>query len=131
MDTYNEQNQIIELRNKRNHFLKLQEESYDDIKMDYGYKPKEIDELSEHILEKIKSWRKLLPFEFIIEELTNLGWSPNLLYDDNGHFAIVSDGFQNISIEDGPIDNDMYFNVKKEYWKPTIREALNQYLDES
>jgi hypothetical protein len=88
---------------------------------------KEIDDLADQILDAIKRWRNALPFEFIFEELTNLGWAPCLLYDDNGNFAISDDGMQSISEEVD--DQELFYFIKKDRWKETIREALNYYLD--
>ena len=87
----------------------------------------QIDDLARQILDYIKNWRYALSFKFIFEELTNLGWAPNLLYDDNGNFAISGDGIQSIS--DEPDDCDMHHFIKKDLWKPSIREALDYYLD--
>ena len=86
-----------------------------------------IDDLAEEILKYIKLWKYALPFEFIFEELTRLGWAPCLLYDDNGNFAVSGDGMQSIS-ED--VDDQTFMSfAPKESWKPTIREALDYYLD--
>jgi len=88
---------------------------------------KKIDDLADQILDCIKRWRNSLPFEFILEELTRLGWAPCLLYDDNGNFAISGDGMQSISEEAD--DQELFHFIKKDMWKETIREALNYYLD--
>jgi hypothetical protein len=56
-----------------------------------------------------------------------LGDAPNLLYDDNGHWSITSDGFQ--SVVTVPSDVETHFFIEKEKWKNTIREALDFYLD--
>jgi hypothetical protein len=115
---------IENLSKKRDEYLKLYEESEED--MSY---PKEIDELSDEIIDRIKTWKDSLPFEFIIEELTKLGWAPCLLYDDNGNFAVTGEGMQSVP---GNGVSDVYLEhwVKEECWKPTIREALNYYLNE-
>lgn len=90
----------------------------------------QIKDLAKQILKCIKNWRYALPFEFIIEELTKLGWAPCLLYDDDGRFAISGEGMQNINPDDGAFDCHLTHFVEKDAWKPTIREALNHYLDE-
>jgi len=121
--------EIKELGKKRNNLLDIREASWDETILDYTNNPeKEIDQLAEEIFAKIKENRNLLPFEFIMEELTMLGQAPNLLYDDNGHFALSGSCFQSISEE---IDDvEMFLLVPKNNWKNTIREALNVYLDE-
>lgn len=88
----------------------------------------EIDELSEKIKERIIVNYERLPFEFIMEELSKLGQCPNLLYDDNGNWAVTDEGFQNIAHGDEPIDIETHFFIKAELWKPTPREALKYYL---
>ena len=89
----------------------------------------EIDNLAGEIFLKIKKWRKLLSFEFIIEQLTKLGQAPCLLYDDDGRFALCGDGIQNVSTCDGPFDLEISHFIEKEKFKNTIREALDYYLD--
>jgi hypothetical protein len=115
---------------KRDFYIKLEEDSYDVIKQEYLLKPTEIDLLGKEIILNLYKYRNRLSVDFIIEQLTKLGGSPSLLYDDGGMFTIVSDGFQNVP-EEG--NNDMYFNfyVTADNWKPTIREAINYYLDKS
>jgi len=115
---------------KRDFYIKLEEDSYDVITQEYLLKPTEIDLLGKEIILNLYKYRNRLSVDFIIEQLTKLGGSPSLLYDDRGMFAIVSEGFQNVPEEGG---NDMYFNfyVTADNWKPTIREAINYYLDKS
>lgn len=93
---------------------------------------KKIDDLAEEILKYIKLWKWALPFEFIFEELTKLGWAPCLLYDDNGNFAVSGEGMQSIPMDTVQETGTDWIShwVKKDGWFPTIREALNSYLDE-
>lgn len=128
-------NEIKEKSDKRYELLNEYENSYDDNINDYSIEfPEKIDKLSDQIYNLISVYREILPFEFIIEELTKLGQAPSLLYDDNGHFAITSNGFQSISSNIGKKDDrddiELSFFVKKYKWANTIREALNKYLDE-
>ena len=103
--------------------------SWDEEAEDYQNEyPEEIDTLSDQILDCIKKWRYALPFEFILEELTRLGWAPCLLYDDNGNFAISGEGMQSISIE-GKDDCHLSHFVEKDMWQDSIRKALDYYLD--
>lgn len=125
-----EQIHIENFSKSRYEFLEKFQSSWEPESEEYEIEePKEIDELAEQILEYIKSWRHALPFEFIIEELTKLGWAPCLLYDDNGNFAISGEGMQTISAE-GVDSQELFHFIEKDMWKPTIREALNYYLDE-
>jgi hypothetical protein len=119
--------QILKLSNKRYQLLEEYEKSWDKKSEKYIMSSEEIDSLEKEIYKKIKEWKDFLSFEFIIDELTKLGHAPNLLYDDNGNFAITGEGFQTVAF-DGPCDMEMGFFVKKDKWKPTIREALDKYL---
>jgi len=129
-----EQNHIENLSKKR---IKLNDEciaSWDD---EYGSGcdgapalklPDEVDILADEILDSIKKWRYVLPFEFIFDELTKLGWAPCLLYDDDGHFAVADDGWSEIP-EESPGDIHLGHYITKNQWKDSIREALNYFLD--
>lgn len=126
---------ISVLNKVRDKVLKNYEDSfnYDDI---YN-PPKEVDELGNEIREIIITEQDFLPVDFIIESLTKLGESPSILYDDNGHFSVVSEGFQSVPMDDdGEMIDDLYpngdvsmsFYVEKKKWFGTIREALSYYL---
>ena len=120
---------IKNLSNKRYELFAKYNESYDEEISDHRDEfPKEIDELADEILDRIESWRNSLSVEFILEELSKLGQAPSLLYDDEGHWAVSGEGFQNVVIGD-PIDVHMNIFVEKDMWKDTIREALDYYLD--
>ena len=75
-----------------------------------------------------KIWIKLkngeLNCEQALEGLSEIGYSPNLLHDDNGHWAVVFDGFQNVPMEDDPGDITTTFFVRAEHWKESIYDAL-------
>jgi hypothetical protein len=86
-----------------------------------------IDNLANQIVALIKEGKDKLPIDFIIEELTKLGWAPCILYDDNGCFAVSTDGYQTISEETS--DTTYMAFVPAESWKDTIREALDYFLD--
>jgi hypothetical protein len=124
---------ILYLLSMRKIHLDKYYNSYDETIGEFGEytidEPKEIDELAEQIYNKIKKYKDILSIDFIIENLTKLGDSPNILYDDNGNFAVESTGIQTVS-KDEPIDIEMTFLIKKDSWFPNIREALNYYLDQ-
>lgn len=122
---------IENLSKKRYEYFGMEFPDWDFEKEDTLHPPEienEIDKLADEILKYLKVWRRALPFEFIFEELTKLGWAPCLLYDDNGNFAISDEGMQSIS--EDPNDQELFHFIKKDQWKPTIREALDYYLDE-
>jgi len=94
---------------------------------DLDYK---IDELAKEIEKYIKLYFDQLPIDFIMEQLANLGQCPNLLNDDNGHWAVTCDGYQNVVFGDEPADVETSFFVVAKDWKNTPREALLTYLNE-
>lgn len=132
MEKNTNQIRIKNLSKKRRELYNIYQDSYDPSIGEFGdytaEYPEEIDQLAEEIVDRIKSWRQDLPIEFILEELTQLGWAPCLLYDDEGHWAISGEGFQEVALGD-PIDMHLTHFVEKKMWKDTIREALNYYLD--
>jgi hypothetical protein len=89
---------------------------------------KQIDAISDEIVNYIKSHFEFLSFDFIMEELSKLGWCPNLLNDDNGHWAISCKGIQNVVFGDEPEDVHTTVFVEAKYWKKTPKEALLFYL---
>lgn len=122
-------NDIKILLDKRKVFLDLYEKSYDENTFKYKIKePKEIDGIRDEINNIIIKHKDILPVDFIIETLTHFGDSPNILYDDNGNFAVSADGYQTVASDGEPIDMDMTVIVTKHQWKKTIREALIHYL---
>jgi len=126
--TFNYHDQIQDLNKKRQGFLQIREDSWNPQTNKYEVSDEEIDKLADQIISLIKEHRNDLAFEFIFEQLTKLGYAPNLLYDDGGHFAIVSDGFQSLP-DDEPCDIDMHFFVQSQHWKNSVKEALDYYLD--
>jgi len=126
----NEQNHIIGLNMKRDEFLHIYELSYDEDKEDYNIKePPQIDELSKDILNCLINWEHKLSFEFIFEQLTRLGFSPNLIYDDNGNFGISDEGINSINLNDSK-EYNAFEIVYKDKWYTSIREALKHFLNE-
>ena len=123
-----EQIKITKISNLRYKYIDEQEKSFDSSLEEYNIdNDKIIDELSNEIFLLIKKHKEVLSFEFIFEELTKLGFGICLLYDDNGHFAISTDGYQTIS--ENVSDITMYNFIEKEDWKNNIREALYLFLD--
>jgi hypothetical protein len=66
--------------------------------------------------------------DFILECLTRFGQAPNVMYDDNGLFAVSSDGFQPVVTGRQRIDGTISVYVNRKQWKKTIRLALKHYL---
>lgn len=123
---------ILDLHYERYALIENLQQIGDDIEdnpIEYELNGK-IDRLSNEILSKIKEHFNDLPFEFIMEQLANLGQCPNLLNDDNGHWAVTGDGYQNVVTGDLPLNVETHFYVEAQYWKDTPREALELYLFE-
>ena len=74
------------------------------------------------ILEKIKS--REINCEQALESLAEIGYCPNLLNDDNGHWAVKFDGFQNVPLGNSPEDISTTCFVEAKNWKNSIYEAL-------
>lgn len=71
-----------------------------------------------------------LSIEQALTALAKIGLCPNLLNDDNRHWAIMFDGVQTIPVDENPDDIMTSFYVEKHCWKKTIREALIYSLNE-
>lgn len=126
--------QISSWIEEREGFIKIYNDSWDDDKSEYIMEePFQIDHLADKIKESILKHRDELAVDFIIESLTYLGDAPQVIYDDNGHFAISGSGMSPVPMtESGVFEDTESFTafVEPEQWKDTIREALNHYLDE-
>jgi hypothetical protein len=83
-------------------------------------------------LKKIKKRFKSgkLNFEKTMELLSKKGFSPSLVHDDNGHWAISGDGIQNIPTENKTQDVSLTVFVELKKWKKTIKKAMLHYLNE-
>jgi hypothetical protein len=90
--------------------------------------PKEIDSIGKEILKHLKKDFDILPVDFIVESLTHLGHAPNIIYDDNGLFAVTAEGFQSVVTGNQKIEGTFLLLVEKKQWKKSIREALKQYM---
>lgn len=104
----------------------------DDLK-EYDQDPK-CEELRLKILDFIVNNHQQLTIESIFEGLTSIGDCPNLLYDDDGNFAVGNSGVQSFNLETNKKSSDrldfkgIWF-LKKKDWKPTIREAIQAYFE--
>ena len=65
----------------------------------------------------------------LIHFLEENGDGCGLISDDAGHWAVLSSGFQNVP-DNAPQDISTSFFVKADEWKPTIKEALQEFYDE-
>ena len=65
-----------------------------------------------------------------LEEATARGCCPNVVFDDNGHWACTDDGMQNVLVGDTPGDLESVVWVEARLFRKTIREAIDLYLTE-
>jgi len=90
-----------------------------------------VDRLAEEIIKSILSHFDFLQFDFIMEQIAKLGSCPNLLNDDNGNWAVSTDGYQNVVSGDDPQDVATHFFIEAKEWKKTPKEALKYFLEEN
>jgi hypothetical protein len=76
----------------------------------------------EEIKQKVEE--RELNCEKAFESLAEIGHCPNLLNDDNGHWAVIFDGFQTAPIGNEPQGIMTSFFIEEEDWKDSIYEAL-------
>ena len=87
-----------------------------------------VDEIQKQITEVFIKKFKDYEVDFILETLTMFGYAPNVIYDDNGLFAVSSDGYQPVVTGRKKIQGSMTVFVERNQWKKTIRLALKHYL---
>ena len=75
-----------------------------------------------------------MSFDSVFQALSEIGYCPNLLNDDNGYWAVSFDVVQNYRFieddEDYNANLTNSFYIESQYWKETIREALIVALEE-
>lgn len=71
-----------------------------------------------------------ISIELALHNLSVIGLCPNLLNDDNDHWAVAYDGFQSLPQDDNPDDVVTTVWIEKRQWKKTIREALIYSLED-
>lgn len=79
------------------------------------------------LFEKAKN--RELNGEQVLESLVENGICPNLLFDDNGHWAISLDGFQNVASGEDTSDVGIVSFVEAADWKNSIYEAVVHTLE--
>lgn len=66
----------------------------------------------------------------LLEDLTERGYCPALVFDDNGHWAVTSDGTQNTPMSAEPEDIWTTFEVPASAWCGDPKEAIvRAYLE--
>lgn len=88
---------------------------------------KRIDEIKKQIQDEIIANYYYYPVDFILETWTRFGASPNLVYDDDGLFAISNIGYPAVYGKQ-KMEGEIIVLIKKNQWKESIREALKIYI---
>lgn len=60
----------------------------------------------------------------VVEHLTNKGYCPGLLFDDNGHWTLALEGAQSIAVGDDTVDVSTAFFIEKNLWCDTAPLAI-------
>lgn len=89
-----------------------------------------VDELNGKSLEEAQDVSDSIPFDLAaeLERVTKAGYAPQVIYDDNGNFAISDEGMYSIRMGE---DDDFHGTVCGEasWFKPTPKEAWENYLE--
>lgn len=91
-------------------------------------KSKRVDKIQKQISNAIIKNFANYEVDFIIETWTRFGSAPNVIYDDNGLFAVSGDGLQPVVTGKEKINGAITILVEKKQWKKTIRQALKQFI---
>lgn len=114
---------IFKIKMKIRKMVNLRKELYEKNSED-----KEVDRLARRIhKELLKNFRDL-NVDLVLQTLDRLGNAPNLVNDDNGRWAVSSDGYQQVVTGTQRLDSTTVIIPKRAYWKTTIRAAVLYYL---
>ena len=110
--------QILQWLDERDDYLEAGKES-------------KADALENKIFKIFKQRPSEFECDFILETLTRFGVAPSLIYDDNGKWAVLSEGTQPVVSGDDVFEGHigMTFFCEREQWFSTIREAIVCYLN--
>lgn len=76
----------------------------------------------EEILKRVED--RSLNLEQAFQELSSIGYCPNLINDDDGRWAVAFDGIQDVVTGDNAEDINTSFFIEAKQWSPSITEAL-------
>jgi len=63
-----------------------------------------------------------------LEDWVAIGFAPQLVYDDNGHWALTFDGIQQVPLGDEAISLTMVHFVEKEWWTDSPEAAISNAM---
>lgn len=110
------QEEISKLVDERNQILREDNES------------DRADEIEKRITHDLRENFDQFPIDFILETLSHFGQAPNLVYDDNGNWAISCEGMSPVAFDDKKIEGVLNVFVKEDQWFDTIRKAVRHHL---
>lgn len=88
----------------------------------------EIDAYAKVIEKKLEVYIDILEPDFVLEAVTHLGWLPQLIYDDDGHWAVTEQGVSNV-VDVFEEDYQQVSSVTdKKAWKDNIKDAVKYYI---
>ena len=79
------------------------------------------------VLKYFKTWNPSSDIDAawkVVEHLTNNGYCPAILFDDNGHWAMSTDGSQSVPMSSDTEDISTMFFVKKNEWANSAPLAI-------
>lgn len=77
-----------------------------------------IDEIKQKVIDRE------INCEQALESLVDIGYCPNIFYDDNGHWTVQFTGFQTVPLDTDPEDIVTSCHIEAADWKDSIYEAL-------
>jgi len=87
-----------------------------------------VNRIRNEVLLAIKRDLDVYPAEFVIETLTRFGDAPQLVYDDNGMFAVSGTSYSGVVVGRQRLNGVITVSVEKRQWSPTVRGALKKYV---
>lgn len=72
-----------------------------------------------------------LNLESVLAALSQDGFAPALVFDDDGRWALTFNGSSPVVMDDVPIEMVVTSFVSADQWKPTVKEAVLYALEQS
>jgi hypothetical protein len=88
-----------------------------------------IDKNAKVIIKTLSKHHSSLNCDFMLETLDKLGFAPSLISNDDGRWAVLVEGIQNMNAHEEPIDMIIECFIDKGYWKNNIRDAIIYFLE--
>jgi len=89
---------------------------------------KKVDEYAVKINEHLKQYIDELDPDFVLDSVTHLGCWPQLIYDDDGHWAVSEEGISNVIDTTKETYQQTTTVSDNKSWKDNIRDAVKYYI---